>query len=668
MPKNQDQARGQTIDMSAEDKEMKKKLTAKPFGSVNQMEMRSNEIEDGLSEIYQDEDGQIVNMKNVEIVHGRTWLYRIFIWLFNIVLLAGLVWAGFYYFNQYKGANDSGAIEFTLEGPQKVIAGQEVTYAVSYKNFDRISLQNTSVRMTYPEGFVFISAEPAPTQGTDFWTIGDVDKLRSGEIKIKGYLVNEIGKNEIALASFAYTPSNFSSEFKKDASTNAIVEATFLDFSFDFPQSVLVGDQNNLYITYNKQEGSLIDNFRLTVSKLDNLSFGTTTNPLEAGIYHISLSDLILSSSTDKKPAPDANTASGTPVSLGSQGELRIPLVFKERLNNSETLKLNFEYAPDGQNYFSFMKKEMPVEVLTKSINLNLLIDGSKDDQGVDFGQTLNYSIAYANKGEQAIKNLVIVAVIESDFLDWQSFNDKNLGKLAGNKITWSQIEIPNLANLAAGQEGIIDFSVNIASSSKINPVKNYQVKSYARYSIGDASSTAPVTDSEANRSNLIVNKINSNLDLAEQIRYFDDDNIAVGSGPQPLRVGQTTGYRVYWELTNSLNELNDLKIETILPSYVNFDNKNVSDLGSLSYDEPSRKVTWDIGKLKITATKASAQFNIAVTPTSTDANKIIILLNDVNVSATDSSTNNQILKSLKAKNSKLVDDPAIVDDGLVVN
>lgn len=657
-----------TIDMTSPDKETKKKLAANPFGDINQMEMRSNEIEEGLSEIYQDDDGQIVNMKNAEIIHGRTWLYRIFIWLFNIILIGGIIWAGFYYFNQYKSANDTGAIEFSLDGPKTAISGQEVIYTVSYKNFDRISLKNSSVRLTYPEGFVFASAEPAPTQGKDFWLIGDVDKLRSGEIKIKGYLVNEANKNEIALASFAYTPANFSSEFKKDASSNSIIESTNLDFSFDFPATALVGDQNDLFITYRKQEGALINNFRLTVAKLDNLSFGTTTNPLETGVYNVSLSDLIIGTSTSSGKKASTTSASSTPVALGSQGELRIPLIFKERVNNTENLKLNFEYSPDGVNFHTFLKKEIPVDVLTKSVNLDLLINGSKDNKGIDFGQTLNYSIAYANKGEQPIKNLVIVAVIDSDFLDWQSFADKNKGKVSGNKIIWSKDEIPDLISLSAGQEGTIDFSINVASSTKINPVKNYQVKSYARYSIGyDASSTTPVANSEGNRSNEISNKINSNLSLSEQIRYFDDDNIAVGSGPQPMKVGQLTGYRVYWELTNSLNELNGLKIETILPPYVSFDAKNVSDLGSINYDTQSRKVTWDIGKLKITATKASAQFNINVTPTSTDANKIIVLLNESSVSATDSSTNNEIKKSLKAKNSKLVDDQAVVDDGRVV-
>lgn len=665
MAKNPSKQQDSTIDLPTEEKS-KKKLAARPFGNIDQVEMRSNEIEEGLSEIYQDEDGKIVNMKNAEIVHGHTWLYRIFIWLFNIVLIIGVAWTAYYYFHQYKSANDTGSIELNLDGPKKVNAGGEITYTVTYKNFDRIDLRNASVRLIYPEGFVFASAEPQPNQGQDFWTIGDIDKLRSGEIKIKGYLIGEASKNKIVLATLAYTPSNFSSEFKKDASLETVIESTGMDFSFDFPQSVLIGDQNDLFITYRQLDGSAINHFRLTVGKLDNLSFGTTTNPADTGIYQVSLSQNPVNASSSI-PATATTTASGTPIAVGSQGELRIPLVFTSKVNNTENLNFNFEYSPDGNNYYSFFKKDIPVEVLVKSINLDLLINGSKEPQGVDFGQALNYTISYANKGDQPIKNLVVVAVLESDFLDWTTLNDKNKGKVNGDKIMWTQSEIPDLGSLNAGQEGTIDFTINVTAGKDINPVKNYQIKSYARYSLGDASSTPDTKNNDSNRSNTVINKINSNLDLSEQIRYFDDDNIAVGSGPQPPKVGQKTGYRVYWKLTNSLNELYDLKIETTLPDYVSFEDKNVTDLGAISYNKDNRKITWDIGKLKISATKAAAEFNISVTPTSTDINKIMVLLHDTEVTAGDNATNNKISKKLKAKTSRLIDDPAIVDDGRVV-
>jgi uncharacterized repeat protein (TIGR01451 family) len=362
---------------------------------------------------------------------------------------------------------------------------------------------------------------------------------------------------------------------------------------------------------------------------------------------------------------------------MGSQGELRIPLVFLKKINDKEALNLNFEYSADGENYYSFFKKELAVEVLSKSINLDLLINGSKDSQGIDFGQTLNYTVGFANKGEQSLRNLVIVAVLDSEFLDWSSLKDQNRGKSAAGKIVWTQAEVPALANLGPGQEGTIDFSVNVASAGEINPVKNYQVRSYARYSIGliassseEASSSiqAFASSSESSKqSNIIISKVNSNLGLSEELRYFDNDNIAVGSGPQPPRVGQKTGYRVYWQLTNSLNELNNLKIETILPDYVEFDGRELADAGTVGFNQETRKVVWDIGKLKINNTEASAQFNVAFVPTSTDINKILVILQGTTVSADDAATKNKINKKSNPKTSRLDDDSAIVDDGRVV-
>lgn len=661
MPKNQTD-HTDVINM-AEERATRKKSAAAHFGDYVEGELRANEIEEGLSEIYQDDNGEIVDMKNVEIVHGRSWLFRALIWILNLGLIAILCLIGYYYFNQYQSANDTASIDFTITGSKEVTAGQDIEYTVTYRNLDKIDLRNVTAKTVYPDNFIFVSADPAPSQGNDFWQIGNIDRSRSGEIKIKGKLIGEIGKNSILLSSLAYTPSNFSSEFRKDASAETIITSTGLDFNFDFPASVMVNESNDLYISYRQLDGLYLDKIRLTLSKLENLSFGSSTSLTEPGVVYINLA-----STTTKATTTAAST---TPIS----GELRLPLTFKSRINNKENITINFEYSIDGQNYHSFFKRDIEVDVLTKSINLDLLINASKEAQGVDFGQQLNYSIGYANKGDQSMKDLVVMAVIDGDFIDWKTLTDKTKGKVVGNKIVWTKSEIPDLASLIPGQEGTIDFSVNLIGTKDINLAKNYQIKNFARFSFGSASTTIATSsatttlekNSETNRSNEIVLKINSDLSLGEEVRYFDDDNIAVGSGPQPPHVDQTTSYKVYWKLANSLNELVGVKVETTLPAYVNYEEKNTSDIGAITFDSATRKVSWNIAKMPITATKADGSFNISVTPTSTDANRIMMLINNTAVTAKDSITGNIISKTGKAKTSKLLDDSAVSDDGVVV-
>ncbi|NTU98873.1 hypothetical protein HGA64_02615, partial [Candidatus Falkowbacteria bacterium] len=224
--------------------------------------------------------------------------------------------------------------------------------------------------------------------------------------------------------------------------------------------------------------------------------------------------------------------------------------------------------------------------------------------------------------------------------------------------------QIPGLADLAPGNEGVIDFTIKVAPAGEIDPAKNYQIKSFARFSVG--TSTSATSTEDADKSNLIVSKINSDLNLKEEVRYFDDDNIAVGSGPVPPKVGEATSYKIYWKLTNNLNELNELKIETVLPKNVTWDNKNHADVGTVQYDDSTRKVTWTVGRLPITVLKAQAEFNLAIKPTEEDRNKILVLLSGTTIDAIDSSTLAHITKTGKSKTTKLEDDEAISDDGRV--
>lgn len=615
-------------------------------------EVKSSNIEEGLSEIYQDADGSIVDMKNVGIDHGHSWLYRVFIFLLNLCVLAAIAWAGYYYFYQYRSANDTTSVELEATGPKEIQAGKPFSYVINYKNLDRIDLKNVRINATFPENFIFDSAEPKPSTSTNVWNIDELKMRRSGEIKINGRLIGQVNEHPSFMASMSYMPANFSSEFQKNTSFNSVITSIGMNVDFDAPGSVLVGDQGQLFINIKPEAENYLKNFRVTLGRLENLTLSTTTDPLKQGFYEVDLSTLV-----------GTSTVSTTTSSTTIASEIKIPFSFKERINNKENLSLNFEYSADGQKYYSFLKKDILIEVLTKNINLNLLINASKEDQGVDFGAPLNYTIGYANKGDQSIKNLVVMAVIEGEMVNWQSLRDDSKGLVSGNKITWTSDQIPGLAELAPGVEGVIDFSINIASSTVVSPTKNYQIKSYARFMVGTSSVPNAETD---NRSNEITNKINSNLNFTEQIRYFNDDNLAVGSGPQPPRVGEATSYRVYWNLTNDLNEISNLHVETELPVYMSWDDKSLASTGVISYNATTRKVTWDLSKLSVAAAKANSEFSISFTPTTTDANRIAILLNDAKLTATDDSTKMQIIKEVKAKTSKLDDDPVAQSDGMV--
>jgi len=631
------------------------------FEEYAENEIKEEEIKDSLTKIYQDDQGNRVDVKKMLIKPKRGWFFNLFILLVVLFVFGGAVYATYNYV-YLKIINSKSSITLEFDASEEVVAGEEFYYDLNYKNEDNVGLSKIEIKITYPDNFIFLSSNPEPSKNNNIWEIASLGPHRSDIIRVKGKLAGLEGSNNIILADMLYTPQNFSSEFKKSASFETKINDIGFDFSFNNSSSALVNETNEIIVKFKAKTESYIDNLRLTVEHPEEVEIisaeqanQTKASSSPAGLkLELSGSDAWLLSNFSK-----------------SENEFKIKFKVKEKNQPNFNLKLKFELLgqtsnlPAGQaelpeKYYLFYEKNLLIDAIKSDLNINLIINGSSFDQGVDFGQTLNYSIDYANKGEAVLKDIIIMAVFESDFLDWQTLSDHSNGKVSGDTISWSKQEIPALAELPSGAEGVIDLSLGLKTQAEIDLSRAYQIKSYVQYSIEGKSVS---TDSQ---SNIIINKINSDLNLSEQIRYFNDDNIAVGSGPLPPKVGQATSLKVYWVINNNLHELNDLRISVTLPANVTWDNKNRASVGSLDYDSQTNKVVWQVGRLPISVYKADAEFNISVSPSETDRNKIMILLPGTNISAVDNETNMQINKTLKAKNTKLEDDNMASGDGII--
>ena len=294
-----------------------------------------------------------------------------------------------------------------------------------------------------------------------------------------------------------------------------------------------------------------------------------------------------------------------------------------------------------------------------------MVANGQSGDQGADFEQVINYSISYANKGETTMNDVIITAVLEGDALDWRKLEDASNGKVTSSTILWTSSEIPALKSLVKDQQGTIDFSIPVRPSTEARLFSRFEIKSYAQFALSD-SSLKPNSENQANRSNTLTIKVNSDISLDEAVRYFDEDNMAVGTGPLPPKVGETTTLKVYWKIKNSLNEVGGLSVQTTLPSGVTWDGKNLASVGIVSYDQTTNQVTWAIGRLPLSVSQISAEFSIALLPRPSDQNKLMILVAGTTLTGQDNKTSYSISKLLKAQTTKLEKDDIANTDGIV--
>jgi hypothetical protein len=614
------------------------------FERVVGREARNQEIDTNLSEIYTDKKGDLVDVKKMKIKYRQLSIIRFFKKLIILTLLIGAAYFAYSYF--FDRTNDSSSLELSIVAPEKVLAGEEFSYQVNYHNPSKFVLTNVRLDIIFPDNFILTGSSTPSQDNSHGWNLTNLEPGANATLSITGKLINKPDSVNIISGSLSYTPLNYSSQFKKEASASTIVSGPGWQTDLESSGTAFLNQDNEMTLSFSDVKNNYLGDFNLTFSL-----------PEETNASVASSSDEETASSSVSAKAITITKAGGVSWQIsGLSQELdrqEIPLSYKigTKIDNPEIIVRLEKKLEDGQSYV-FWEQSVKPELVKSDLNLTMSINGAKTDNAINFGQALNYSISYSNKGDHSFKDVVIMAVLKSDFLNLNSLKMDQKGNLDSQTITWTENEIPALGEIKPGQEGEINFSVNLAAFNNDDLGKELSVSSYAQYGVNNQA-----TKNTDNKSNTILSKINSDLSLSEKILYFNEDNTPVGSGPLPPKVGEKTGFKVYWVVKNNLHELSDTKVVFNLPVNVSFDEKSSTNVGSLDYDASARQIVWEIGRLPVSVYQANAEFGISITPSSSDQNKILVLSPGSTVSATDTETKNVITDKTEAKTTKLEDD-----------
>ncbi|PJA09228.1 hypothetical protein COX69_00465 [Candidatus Falkowbacteria bacterium CG_4_10_14_0_2_um_filter_48_10] len=615
------------------------------FEGYVEQENKEEEIKESLNEIYNG-TGQETDIKRLERRKKRGFLFWFFSFLIFSFIAASAAYSAYYYI--FTATVDASALELRFFGRETVRAAEEFNYEIYLKNNTNSPLLDGRLEVAYPENYIFYDASRPPAEKKSIWLFARLGVGEEINLRIRGALIDAANGKNVANAAFTYHLENFSSEFKKETSWVSTVSGPGFTTKLDYLANILVNDKNEVKFIFSPEPDNRLSAFRLVISPAENISFDPAKslpgdkNAVSAG------ADIWL-----------INLAADTDTSL------LLPLTFTKKLNaqTEQEVPFRFEYEdPDGK-WRPFYRDQLKFAIMKNDLNMVLLLNGSRANQAVDFGQDLHYAVSYANKGESELKDVVIMAVLNGEYLDWASLETSSPGKEKGNFISWSKSELPALAAIGAGQEGVIDFSLKVKTEDQIKPGVSHSLEAYAQFNIGEQ----PKVDINAeNRSNVIIATVNSDLKLQEEIRYFNADNIAVGTGPLPPRVGEQTTFKVYWTIKNNLHDLTNIKVNFKLPLHMEWAEHERTSAGNIYYQPEERAVIWEISRLPVAIFRSDAEFSLSLTPTAENLGKIIVISNGAKISALDNETNQVIEKSTKPKTTKLEDDSIAQTDGLI--
>jgi hypothetical protein len=561
--------------------------------------------------------------------------------IFALGIISVLAWTGFFFFT--RGLfQDNESLKLTIDGPQEIKSGEEATFTFRYENTGGVPIASLAMQLQTPDSFHIFSSVPEPTEHT-IWDIGALGPGSDGAISITGVFLAEVPSSQRIQGLFTYKPANFNSDFQDIVSSKTDILDSVIALSFTGPEKAMAGDESEYIVNIQNTGKETVYNLRVDPSMGQNFAVA------------------------ESAPKPDEGQVYWTIPSLkpGELTAISIKGAFSSSASGTQKLGTDVGFI-DNDIFVKQASEEMTTEVVGGSISFSVIVNGSSQNQSAELGETLRLSIDFANNGADPIKNLEFALKTSASNgsgvpINWQDANLGN-GTRKGDTMTWNGDDIQKLMNLDPGDSGVIDIGLPLVDSLSSKLADNFtievslQIGNMGTYGGARIVESTPITIS-----------LNSDVQALSYARYFSDNGDTIGEGPLPPRVGETTGYRVYWSVNNSLHALENIKMTTTLPADVAWLESSDANIGSISYSPTTRQVVWAIAKLPTDLQNAGAWFSVAINPNENNVGKFVKLTNVTSFEAKDTVSKASMSESLDALSTDLINDKHAKGKGVVV-
>lgn len=614
---------------------------------------RAAALERAVRALYADAHGALPDLTHLEPVRSYRTRNILITATFFFAVLAAAAWAGFFIFQPYKKTSTAHAT-ISLVAPQSAKSGEEVTVRIRYAAEEAVALASVEISITLPPDFILREATPQAT-GDHRWVIGQLPAGSSGEIVLAGTVYGAPGTLLAFQAFSSYVPENFHSPFQTVASAAVPIVGSLMEVAASSTERVLPGEPVSLVFSY-RNTGS---------STITDTAFRTT---LPAGFVVVK---------TD--PAP----SDGGPLfwKIGklepsANGTIALTGTFSSDVKGALSFGGEIGFFSPGNSFVTQAATTTSVSVLSGDLVLSEIVNGSGEGTAVHFGDTLHTTFSYANRSEAQLEDVVLVAHLTgtpaakstsalAPVFDALVITDSAHGVFSTSTgaMTWTKKEIPALTKLAPGDEGTIDMTVRVAPKPTIPGAKEYGITLWLDGTIGKVNGTKK--DRKVQSAQLSF-PVLSDARFTASARYYNDDEITVGTGPLPPQAGTETTYRIFWTIENGLHEVQNLSLQTTLPENVRFTGKQDVSAGAVAFDEKTRTVTWTLNKLPVDVQKTTVDFEVGLTPSAAAVGNILPLTDTAHFDAVDALVGAHILKSEAAVDTSLVGDPLGRGKGVV--
>lgn len=557
------------------------------------------------------------------------------------VIIIGLVVAaaGFWYWAKNPFSKE--ILKLEILGPKEADAFDEVEYTVKYKNNGDVRLEEPRLIFEFPENTLPVFSPDEAEQEQKYLRRKEVGAEELGDIypgeektfTFKARLFGKKDEVKTAKAKMSYRPKNLNAVFESDTTFNTIIESVPLSFDLDIPSKIETGRDFRFSLNYFSSSDYPISN--LTVKTEYPLGFEflkSIPGSLGKNEWDISL----------------LNKAEGGRVEIDGRlsGELNEQKLFKASLGIWQ------------ENEFIVLKESARAVEITKPRIFVFQQANGSNQYVAEPDDLLHYEIFFRNISEEPFNNLFLAVRLEGKAFDFDTIKTADNGQFnkGDSSIVWDWRDVEKLRFLGRGEEGKVEFWINL---------KDWQISSPQEK---DALLKDSVIISQAKEEFEI--KVNSKLEISQK-GYFNND-VFGNTGPIPPRVGERTTYTIIWQAKNYYNDVDNVKVEAILPDNVELTGEVFPEeqKSNFTFDRLSREIIWRVGDMKagtgVLDSPPNIAFQVALTPEAGQRGGAALIIGEAKIRGEDRWTERITEGTDSGIDTTLPDDSSISGKGIV--
>lgn len=561
-------------------------------------------------------------------VFGRRKIAR---WLtITIILTTSLAvfifWRGFFSFTK-------GRVEVTITGPNQVVAGEQVSWEVEIRNNNRNALEDGKIEFIFPKNS--LDPEDETLLNRDIEDIGTLNPGQSARLEFSAIVIGGEGFERDIEAIFTFRPAGSSLIFQQKAENSLTIEHLPIRLLVNGPPKSVSGDTISISLQAFNESSRSFKNMRIRVEYPSGFRFEESSEPLEEFNTVWQIGEIL---------PQERKEIELTGMVTGLEGEGKIFRAFLE-----------------GQDPISWqVYKETAFRSDLAVVPLDLSIKLLEEENGaVSVDKKLTYEISWKNNFDVPLSGLTLSVALDGEMFDLPTLDTNGIFNSNSKTINWTQIQEPKLRTTIPNDSGKVSFKIRTLPSfgfRNFNPVLSLDVRL--------KSETVPtgftVEKLEVNK--VYETKVNGVMELGTQLFYNEPSGRYTNTGPYPLKVGEETTFTVHWKIKSFANSFKDVRIKTLLPTGTDWGgNLTPSSVpGDVGYDALTREVVWSIENLDANQGLSSPLegiFIIVVHPTPSQKDKIIPLISESELTATDEFTKNRFTTVNPLIDSRLPDD-----------